>query len=171
MMVGVRALLPLLEPKPYQTHCLRTFWSMLIGSNGVAFTLYVMSATVVLWWTISIWRRRPEASLAVRYSSLLLATVLIAPHLTVYDLVILAPALLVTADWLVGELRESRRRGLGTILYFVYMLPLIGPLARWTHVQLSVIAMFASVYMMWKISGQSPVAAHRHDLREEKVQL
>jgi len=39
---------------------------------------------------------------------------------------------------------------IGTALYSVYMLPLLGPLARWTHVQLSVIAMGAVVYLIWR---------------------
>ncbi len=84
-MWNVPALLRLLEPRPYQTHCLRTFWSMLIPSGAVALALYAISAILVLAMTISVWRR-PETPLALRYSSLLLATVLIAPHLTVYDL-------------------------------------------------------------------------------------
>jgi alpha-1,2-mannosyltransferase len=164
VMRNVRALLPLLEPKPFQTHCLRTFWSMLIPpgltpSGDIAFALCVISAATVLWWTISLWRRRPEAPLALRYSSLLLASVLIAPHLTVYDLVILAPALLMVSDWLISQWKRKSMWILGSLLYCVYMLPLLGPLTRWTHVQLSVIAMTACVYMMWKICAHSPAAA------------
>jgi alpha-1,2-mannosyltransferase len=164
VMRNVRALLPLLEPKPYQTHCLRTFWSMLmpaglIPSGAIAFALYVISALAVLWWTISLWRRRPEAPLALRYSSLLLANVLIAPHLTVYDLVILAPALLLISDWLISEWVRKSVRILRPLFYCVYALPLLGPVTRWSQVQLSVVAMAACVYVMWKISGHSPVIA------------
>lgn len=145
------AVLPWLEPRLYQTHCLRTFWSILIRSGEIAFAMYAISAIAVLWFTVSIWRRG-DAPLELRYSSLLLATVLIAPHLTVYDLVILAPAFLLTADWLVGEAPDSARWRLGTLLYLVYMLPLLGPLTRWTHVQLSVVAMAACVYCIWRMS-------------------
>jgi alpha-1,2-mannosyltransferase len=156
-MWNLSALLRLLEPRPYQTHCLRTFWSMLIPSGAVALALYVVSAILVLAMTISVWRRR-QTPLALRCSSLLLATVLIAPHLTVYDLVILAPALLLLSDWLVAESSRSSAPTLGTLLYLVYMLPLVGPLARWTHVQLSVLAMSATLWIMWKISRQTFVA-------------
>jgi Glycosyltransferase family 87 len=160
MMRNARAVLPWLEPRPYQTHCLRTFWSMLVpsgltASGEIAFALYIVSALIVLWWTISIWRRRPEAPLALRCSSLLLATVLIAPHLTVYDLVILAPGILLLAAWLVGQPIDARSQQLGTLLYLVYMLPLLGPFARWTHMQLSVIAMFACVYCIWRASQEA----------------
>lgn len=151
-MRSVRGLLPWLEPRLYQTHCLRTFWTMLIPSSTVALALYAISAVCVVLFTISIWRQT-SAPPGVRYSSLLLATVLIAPHLTVYDLVILAPAFLLTADWLMTEASARPSWGLGTLLYLVYMLPLFGPLTRWTHVQLSVIAMAGCVYCIWRLTG------------------
>ena len=148
-LADVPAMLALLEPKPYQTHCLRTFWIMLIPGSNLALGLYVVSAIAVLGLTIACWRRGASAPLAVKYSLLLLATVLVAPHLTVYDLVILAPAFLLLADWLAAQPSSSLSRTLGVFLYLVYLLPLIGPLARWTHVQLSVIAMTASAYVIW----------------------
>ncbi|MGO9086331.1 MAG: glycosyltransferase family 87 protein [Candidatus Sulfotelmatobacter sp.] len=152
------AVLPLLEPKPYQTHNLRTFWTMLIPGHDLSLALYILSAAAVLGLTVVCWRRSPSAPLALRYSSLLLATVLVAPHLTVYDLVILAPAFLLLADWLTKLAPNSSTRTLGTLLYLVYMLPLLGPLAMWTHVQLSVVAMAAVVYAIWRISRQGASA-------------
>ncbi len=139
----------LLEPRPYQTHSLRTFWSMLVPSTSFASLLYVASAIVVLGWTILLWRR--SASLALRFSALLLATVLVAPHLTVYDLVILAPMFLLVADWLIAQSNAAAIRWVGPLLYLIYALPLFGPLARWTHVQLSVIAMAALVLVIFRI--------------------
>jgi alpha-1,2-mannosyltransferase len=155
MLRNVRAVLPLLEPKLYQTHTLRTFWSMLVPRAGVSLTLYVISAAVVLGLTIACWKRSPTVPLPLRYSALLLATVLVAPHVTVYDLVILAPAFILLADWLVSEPSTHSTLWLGTLLYLVYMLPLVGPFARWTHVQLSVIAMAATLYLIWNISRES----------------
>ena len=146
---SIPAVLPSFEPRPYQTHCLRTFWTMLIPWPGLALGLYILSAAAVLGLTISCWRRE-AVPLASKYSLLLLATVLVAPHLTVYDLVILAPAFLLLADWLVGQPPTSLTRRLGTLLYPVYMLPLVGPFARWTHVQFSVIAVTASVWLIWQ---------------------
>ncbi len=147
LMLHVRQVLPLLEPRPYQTHCLRTFWSMLIPWPNLSFGLYVVSAAVVLGVTVACWKRK-STSLALRYSSLLLATVLVASHLTVYDLVILAPAFLLLADWLVGRARNAATGRLGILLYLAYMLPLLGPLTRWTHVQLSVVVMAAAGFMI-----------------------
>jgi hypothetical protein len=145
---NLRNLVPLLEPRPYQTHCLRTFWSLIVPWGRLSFSLYVISAAIVLGWTIMVWRRsRP---LPLRYSSLLLATVLVAPHLTVYDLVILAPAFLLLADQLMGQAADVR--GIGTLLYLMYALPLLGPLTRWTHIQLSVVAMTALAFRIWRMS-------------------
>jgi hypothetical protein len=146
---SVPTILPLFEPRPYQTHCLRTFWTMLIPWPGPALGLYILSAAAVLGLTISCWRRE-AVPLAGKYSMLLLATVLVAPHLTVYDMVILAPAFLLQADWLMQQPPTSSTRRLATCLYLVYMLPLVGPFARWTHVQISVIAMAACVLLIWQ---------------------
>ena len=153
-LANVRAVLPWLEPKPYQTHSLRTFWSMLIPWPDFAFGIYGLSTIAVLGLIIAVWKHAPPAPLALRYSTLLLTTVLVAPHLTVYDLVILAPAFLLLADWIAEQAEGSSPRWLGTVLYLIYTLPLLGPLARWTHVQLSVIAMVACVYVIWRTLGR-----------------
>ncbi len=145
-LANVRSNLTLLEPRPYQTHSLRTFWSMLVPWTSVAEFLYVTTAIVILGLAILLWRR--SAPLSLRFSGLLLATVLIAPHLTVYDLVILAPVFLLVADWLIAQPEASTLRGVVPLLYLVYALPLLGPLSRWTHVQLSVVAMAALIYVL-----------------------
>lgn len=145
---NVRGVLPWFEPRPYQTHSLRTFWAMLVPWSGVAFGLYLVTAALVLGVTIALWRRGNPVVLSLRFSCLLFATVLVAPHLTVYDLVILVPALLLTADWALAH--QESAGSLATLLYLVYVLPLLGPLARWTHLQLSVLAMAAIVYVLWR---------------------
>jgi len=146
-LLSVRSTLPAFEPRPYQTHCLRTFWSMILPWDSLSFALYVLSAAIVFGWTITLWKRR--AILPLRFSALLLTTVLVSPHLTVYDLVILALALLLLADWLISQ--PAAGFGLGTLLYLVYFLPLVGPFTRWIHVQLSVVAMVAVVYLIWRL--------------------
>jgi len=158
--VRIPQVLALLEPRMYQTHSLRTFWEMLVGSPGVASALYAVSAIVVLGLTVRCWRS--SLPLGLRYSALLLATVLVSPHLTVYDLVILAPALLLTVDWLVGNPGDRSHTAIAILCYLVYLLPLIGPLAQWTHVQLSVLAMAGLLWMLWKTSKAASVEAAAH---------
>jgi hypothetical protein len=149
---NISAVLPLLEPKPYQTYSLRTFWSMLVPWHHLAFVLYGLSALFALGATIVVWKRSPRSPLSLRYSCLLLATVLVAPHLTVYDLVIQAPAFLLLADWIAARSPTSWTRGLGTLLYLAYALPLLGPSAIRTHIQLAVIAMTALIYAILSVS-------------------
>jgi len=146
-LVHVRSLFSQLEPRPYQMHSLRSFWAMLVPWSHLAFALYVITAVAVLAMTLYCWRTR--ASLNLRFAALLIATVLVSPHLTVYDLVILAPAYLLLADWIVADGRASARN-LGMLLYLGYALPLFGPLSIWTHLQLSVPAMAAILWMIFR---------------------
>jgi alpha-1,2-mannosyltransferase len=146
-LLNVRKQLPLLEPRLYQTHSLRTFWTMLVPWSSVSFTLYLITAVVVSALAIASWRSRLPLSL--RFSGLLIATVLLAPHLTVYDLVILAPAFLLVSDWIVTQPARAATGLLKLLLYFAFILPLLGPLARWTHFQLSVAVMAAILYEIW----------------------
>jgi len=143
VLLNVRSVLPLLEPKPYQTHCLRTFWTMLFPWPTISLTLYLITALAVCGLTIACWRR---CALPLRFSALLLATVLLAPHLTVYDLVILAPAFLLIAAWITTQPATSAAARLKFLLYLAFVLPLLGPLAIWTHLQLSVPVMSALLY-------------------------
>ncbi|HWY23242.1 MAG TPA: glycosyltransferase family 87 protein [Candidatus Acidoferrum sp.] len=144
MLLKVRGLLPLLEPRPYQTHSLRTFWTMLVPWPSASLALYLVTGLLVLTLTIDCWRSCLPLSL--RYSALLLATVLLCPHLTAYDLVILAPAFLLLSDWIVTQPDHPAMPQLKLLLYLAFALPLLGPLARWTHFQLSVPVMAAILY-------------------------
>jgi glycosyl transferase family 87 len=150
MLRNVPNVLVLLEPRPYQTHSLRAFWAMLVPSPVIALVLYMVSAAFVLVLLILCWRSR--LSLGIRYSAMLVVTALVAPHLTVYDLVILAPALLLLGDWVVSNNQHLLTLRLGALLYLVYLLPLVGPLARWTHLQFSVLAMSAIVWTLWQLA-------------------
>ena len=153
MLSNVRSLLPLLEPRPYQTHSLRTFWTMLIPWPSTALALYLITALLVAATTIACWRSR--LPLSVRYSALLFATVLLAPHLTVYDLVILTPAFLLLSDWIITQPDQPTTPYLKVLLYLAFVLPLFGPLARWTHLQLSVPVMAALLYGIWNLGRKS----------------
>ncbi len=151
-LMHLREVLPLLEPRLYQTHSLRSFWSLLLPWPRVAFAMYAICAVGVLVLAIRAWRS--EAPLSVRFSALLLATVLVSPHLTVYDLVILAPAFLLLGDWALGHREQKVAPRIQQLIYVCYLLFLTGPLARMTHVQLSVAAMTALLWIGWRISDR-----------------
>jgi hypothetical protein len=116
-------------------HSLRAFWLLLLPASPAASILYVISGAVVLLMVIYVWRT--SAPLEYRYGALVLATALVSPHLGAYDLVIVAPALVLTAA--AAEASAVReRRLLRVLLFAAYVVPMTGPLAAATHVQLTV---------------------------------
>ena len=149
-----------LEPRLYQTHSLRTFWAMLLPWPSVAFGFYLLTAILVCLLTIACWRSHLDLSL--RFSALLLATVLLAPHLTVYDLVILAPAFLLIADWIVTQPNHFFAPVFKLLLYFAMAAPLLAPVVHWIHFQPSVPVMAALLCGLWKIGRNSAVLTNSH---------
>ncbi len=156
-LMHVRDILPLLEPRLYQMHSLRAFWSLLLPWPSAAFALHLATALLALALAVRCWRS--NASLEVRYAALLFATVLVAPHLTVYDLVILAPAFLFLGDWALGYAAQRFVPSVQVLFYLCYPLFLLGPLARLTHLQLSVVAMAGLMWICWRVSHQTTASA------------
>lgn len=130
----------LLEPKLDQMYSLRSFWQMLLPWPSVAFALYLASAVLVLALLYKTWRS-PEL-LSLRYAAFLVATVLVDPHLTTYDLVVLAPAFLLIGDWILGNRADARVGKTMWLIYLSYALPLFGPAIRDLHVQVAVPVFF-----------------------------
>ena len=151
-MLRMREVLPIFEPRPYQMHSLRAFWQLLFPGTTLAFGLYVVSTIWVLMLTLRFWRG--PASLTVRLGVFLFATVLVAPHLTIYDLAVLAPAFLLLADWLAERSAPPPPIVIRTLL-IAYLLPLI-PQAKWTHVQFSVIAMALLLWALTRMPQSCP---------------
>jgi alpha-1,2-mannosyltransferase len=140
----------LLEPRVYQTYSLRTFWGMLVPWPWLSLVLYAVSAAVVCMLAVKCWRN--DSALPLGYSALLLGSALISPHLTVYDLVILAPIFLLLSDWMIGHPETPSTSSLKSLLYCSFALPLFGPLSRWTHVQLFVPAAAGLLVEVWRFS-------------------
>jgi len=153
----VRDVLSPLEPRLYQIHSLRGFWLLLVPWPSAVWGLYLVSGVAALGLVLICWQK--QVSLALRYSALLVGSVLIAPHLTVYDLVILAPAFLLLCDWAMARKGDSLADAMQVLLYFCYPLFLLGPLTRFTHVQLSVVAMVAMLWVTWRASRSNAECA------------
>ena len=153
----VRNQLPWLEPRLYQTHSLRTFWIMLVPWPATSLVLYLVSAALVSALAIACWRS--GLPLSLRFSALLLGTVLIAPHLTVYDLVILAPAFLLFSDWTIAHPDRAGMLYLPLLLYLAFVLPLLGPLARWTHLQFSVPVVAVILCEIWNCGRKTEMVS------------
>jgi len=139
---------------PIQMHSLRSFWSLLISGPltpwpQTALALYVLSSIVIVIIAALVWKS--SAPLALRFSALTLAAVLANPHLFIYDLLVLGPVFLLLTDWTLTNPSSSALR---VVLYLAFVLPLFGPLSRWPHLQLSVPAFTALLWLLWRLSSK-----------------
>ena len=105
-MTRVGEIADVLEPIPYQMQSLRSFFSVLMPWPDVAFAAYVLAAAAVIGLAARCWRT--AAPLELRYSILLLATVLANPHVNPYDLVVIAPVFILVAN---GQSRAAGTDG------------------------------------------------------------
>jgi len=133
---------------PIQMHSLRSFWTLLIPWPHLALALYVLTSIVTVAIAAAVWKS--SAPLSLRFSALTLAAVLVNPHLFVYDLLVLAPVILLLADWALTHPQHPSSAKLRLLTYLAFVLPLFGPLSRWTHLQLSVPVFAALLWLFWR---------------------
>ncbi len=145
---GVGEINALLSVKLHQMHSLYALFKLAMPSLWIATLLYALRCRDLRRGRLPCLAR--SAPLPLRYSFLLMATVLASPHLYVYDLVILAPAFLIIVDHTLAGAERMFSKPIQRMLYFAYALPLAGVIAQVTHVQLSVIAMTALAIMLFR---------------------
>jgi alpha-1,2-mannosyltransferase len=133
-----------------QMHSLHSFWDLLIPWPRGVWVLYLVSSFIVIGVAGAIWKS--SSSLHVRFSALVFASVLVNPHIYIYDLLALAPALLVLTDWTLTNANHAATPLLRPLLYLAFILPLLGPLARWTHLQLSVLIFLALLWTLYRMT-------------------
>jgi len=80
-----------------QMHSLRSFWELLIPWPIGVWILYFLSSMIVIVVAARIWKS--PSPLAIRFSALLIAVVLVNPHIYTYDLLALAPIFMLVAEW------------------------------------------------------------------------
>jgi alpha-1,2-mannosyltransferase len=143
----------LVEIHPTELHSLRGFFQLLFESPTAVTVCFFVALTGVLAAAVRTWSGR--APLGVKWGELVLLTVLASPHLIAYDLVLLTVPLLVFADWAVRHRGHHRRGGVVVLLVLVYFAPFSGMLiARFTGVQLSVVAMALLAWRIYQIGEQ-----------------
>ena len=138
---------------PIQMHSLHSFRELLIPWRPGVWALYVLTSFAVTGIAASIWKS--STPLALRFSALMFAAVLVNPHLYIYDLLALAPAFLLLTDWSLSNVRSPAKPALDVLLYLAFLLPLFGPIAYWTHLQLSVIVFVAILWSLHRIATTS----------------
>jgi hypothetical protein len=134
----------LLEARPELMHSLKAFFSILLPWPTSAMVLYIATALVVIVIALRNWRT--AARLELRYSVLLLATVLVDPHVYTYELVVLVPAFLLAASWVLE--RPGKDVRFWMVMGLCYMLPALTPLTSVTRIQWSVPALATLMGML-----------------------
>jgi Glycosyltransferase family 87 len=132
----------LFESRPQYMHSLDSFFKMLVPSSRAAFVCYAISSFVIAGIALRVWRT--DARLELRFAVVLLASVLVDPHVYSYELVVLVPALMFAMQ----EAIESRDRRLAVATYCAYLLPAFPPLATPARLQLSILAMAVLLWML-----------------------
>jgi hypothetical protein len=167
------------EPFKFQMHSWRAFFELLRLQASIALLAYLIMALVTLAIAFRCWRAR--GPLALRYSVLLIATVLVDPHMYAYDLVLLMPAFLLLWDWIlaqrdvaIGEIvprvpfarvrRQSFNAAFTWLLYFCYFSPLFGIVAEVGRIQISVPALFLLGAIVASLSVPIAVRRRSRDL-------
>lgn len=138
---------------PIQMHSLYSFWELLIPWRPGVWVIYVLTSFAVIRIAAAIWKS--STPLALRFSALMLAAVLVNPHLYIYDLLALAPAFLLLTDWSLTNVHHPAKPALDVLLYLAFLLPLFGPLAHWTRLQSSVVVFVAMLWSLYRIATAS----------------
>lgn len=146
-----------------QMHSLHSFWELLIPWPRGVTTAYVLCSLIVMLMASRIWKS--SNSLSIRFSALIVTDILVNPHIYIYDLLALAPVFLLLANWSVENAENRETPELRLLLYLAFVLPLFGPAARWTHLQVSVLVFAALLWVIHRIA----TADHKLALPESAV--
>jgi len=142
----------LLQAKAFQSHSLRALTRLAPAS--IAFAFWGLIASLVLAFTIRIWRS--GAPLRVRFGAVILASVLVNPHLLIYDATVVALPLIWFGAY-IQERRAPREAALyWTSVYWLFV-TLLAPSARLIGLQVSVLL------MVWLLVLIGRVTRGRHD--------
>lgn len=122
-----------LESKPYMSHSLRAVTRLLPDWAGLP--LWAVLAAVVLWYTVKTWKS--EAPLRVRMGVVILASLLVNPHVIVYDVTLLVLPLVWFGAYVLEPARAAHAPAFGRMVYWLFA-ALFVPTAALVGVQASV---------------------------------
>lgn len=135
----------LLEPRASDS--LKGFFQVLLPGDAAPLALYAGSAVTTLVLTARVWRS--EAAFEIRGAALVLAMILVSPHVNPYDLILLAPVLFLTSAWLEQSREESTNRLFAPLLAILFCCPILVALPALIRLQFTVTAMAALLVVIW----------------------
>ena len=157
MLRAIPGIADLLEPQPGDS--LRGLFKVLVPFEPAAFVLYGAAALVTVLVAASVWRS--DAPIDIRLSAIVLAVMLVSPHVNAYDLILLAPVVFFLANWLVRSVGDSRGPALSAWLCVLMAAPIVGGLPSILRLQFSVTAMAALLFLVWRIAQRDASGMQR----------
>jgi len=133
----------LLEPKPYQSHSLRAVTRL--APWWADAPMWVAASLAVVFVTIQVWRS--TASWRVRMGVMILASVLVNPHLIVYDAAVLVLPLLWLGAYVLERGTYRAGKTYWTLVYWLAVALLL-PTAAIIRLQISVFLMLSLLFLV-----------------------
>jgi Glycosyltransferase family 87 len=133
-----------LEPKPWRMHSFRSITNLIPDMPGTL--LWLLISAMVIAVVVSVWRMRTDYSVGLGLT--VLGSVLVSPHLFMYDTTVLVLPLI----WLGGFVERERptwRTEYWHCVYFLFVF-LLFPTARFLQVQFSVLLM---AWLFWRVAS------------------
>jgi hypothetical protein len=145
-----------LAPRLDQMHSLASVTNLL--PDVIALPVWFASCLWVAVITVRVWRS--PGPLTRRMGVLVLGSVLVNPHVVVYDVAVLAAPLVWLTGWFEGSSSASleARRQWRAALYALFVL-LLMPTARFVPVQLSPVVMLWCLHAVWRFDERAMVPA------------
>jgi len=140
----------LLEPKSFQSHSILTVARL--APSELETVLWIGASALVLWSAARVWCL--PAPLRLRLSAVIIASVLVSPHLMVYDATVLALPLI----WMSAAVREMRQPDAASWAWAaIYLLfaTFLAPTAGIIGVQLSVLLLVGLFVLVTRLCHES----------------
>lgn len=136
-----------LESKPFMSHSLRAVTRLLPNAIGVP--LWLALSAIVLWYTVRVWKS--DAPVGIRLGVVMLASLLVNPHVIVYDVTLLALPLLWFGAYMLEPGRHQDAPAFGVLVYWLFAALFI-PTAVVTGIQASVPLMMGLLVFMARMA-------------------
>ena len=141
-----------LESKPFMSHSLRAVTRVL--PDWIDVPLWLALSATVLWYTVRVWKS--DAPVRVRLGVVMLASLLVNPHVIVYDVTLLALPLLWFGAYML-EHEHQEAPAFGVLVYWLFAALFI-PTAAVIGIQVSVPLMMGLLVWMTRVATQPATA-------------
>lgn len=125
-------LVTVLEPYAFELHSLRTLTDLF--PPGIRSATWFAASIIVVWQVLKVWRS--TAPPEVRLGIVVLGTLLVDPHVVVYDVTLLALPILWLGTWIERDGGQALRHMFWPTVYWLYV-TLLWPTAAIVRIQVS----------------------------------